>query len=211
VFWRKTYDRGSALAVAEKARSRGRTRKAVRWYLKVLQHEPNDHQTNARVAPLLARVGRAQEARSCFDKAADGFLAAGFAPKAIAVWSVAAQNFPEHVEYWERIANQQVIGGRKQDAVLTLMSGRGRLRKKRQRPLAMLLLRQALALDPMHVDATLDLADLLRKDGARAEARRLLGASLGYVRARAMRRRVRFALFRIEPSFRGAVDWALAR
>lgn len=211
MFWRKTYDRGSALAVAEKARSRGRTRKAVRWYMKVLQNEPNDHQTNARVAPLLAKLGRWEESRTSFDKAAEGFLAAGFAPKAIAVWSVAAQNFPEHTEYWERIANQQVIAGRKQDAVLTLMEGRSRLRKKRQRPFAMLLLRQALALDPMHVEATLDLADLLRRDGARGEARRLLGALLGYVRARAVRRKVRFALFRIEPSFRGAVDWALAR
>lgn len=211
MFWRKTYDRGAALAVAEKARSRGRTRKAVRFYLKVLQHEPNDHQTNARVAPLLARLGRWEESRSCFDKAAEGFLAQGFAPKAIAVWSVAAQHFPEHVEYWERIANQQVIGGRKQDAVVTLMSGRARLRKKRQRPLAMLLLRQALALDPTHVDATLDLASLLRKDDARAEARRLLTTMLGYVRSRAVRRRVRFALFRVEPSFRAVIDWALAR
>ena len=211
MFWRKTYDRGHALAVAEKARARGSTRKAVRWYLKVLEHQPNDHQTNARVAPLLARLGRWEEARSSFDRAADGFLSAGFAPKAIAVWSVAAQNFPEHVEYWERIANQQVLGGRKQDAVVTLIGGRKRLRKKRQRPLAMVLLRQALTLDPMHVEATLDLADLLRKDGARAEARRILSAALGFVRARPARRKVRFALFRIEPSFRGALDWALAR
>src|SRR2546426_9394837 len=43
VFWRRSYDRGKTLAAAEKARSRGRVRKAVRCYLKVLEHDPADH------------------------------------------------------------------------------------------------------------------------------------------------------------------------
>jgi len=211
VFWRKNYDRSTALAVADKARQRGSIRKAVRWYMKVLKNDPGDLQTNSKVAPLLARLGRWDESRQSFDKAAKGFLEAGFAPKAIAVWTVAAQTFPEQVEYWERIANEQVMRGKKQDAVQALLQGCSQLRKKRQRPLAMLLLRQVLTLDPIHIPATLDLADLLRKDGARGEARRLLGAILAYARARTLRRKVRFALFRIEPSFRGALDWALAR
>ena len=211
MFWSKPYDRGTALATAEKARARGSTRKAVKWYLKVLKNEPRDLQTSAKVAPLLAKLGRWDESKQSFENAAQGFLAQGFAPKAIAVWTVAAQTFPEHVEYWERIANQLVMGGKRQDAVLQLLNGRARLRKKRQRPYAILLLRQVLALDGTHVPATLDLADLLRRDGARSEARRLLGAILAYARARKLRRQVRFAMFRLEPSFRGALDWALAR
>ena len=75
----------------------------------------------------------------------------------------------------------------------------------------MLLLRQVLALDGCHVPATLDDADLLRRDGSKSEARRLLGTILAYARARALRRRVRFAMFRLEPSLRGAMDWAFAR
>jgi Flp pilus assembly protein TadD len=211
VFWTKAYDRNVALATAEQAKARGRVRKAVRWFRKVLDHQPNDLQVRAKIAPLLARLGRWDEARTNFDKSAEGFLAAGFASKAIAVWTVAAENFPEHVEYWERIANEQVMRGRRQDAVLALMQGRAQLRKKGQRPLATLLLRQVLALDGVHLEATLDLADLLRRDGVCHEARRLVEGLLSVVVRRSERRRVRFALFRLEPSFRGALNWACAR
>jgi tetratricopeptide (TPR) repeat protein len=211
MFWSRPYDRARALAIAEKARSRGRLRKAVRWYLKVLAQDPGDLQTNAKVAPLLARLRRWTEAQQRFDAAASGFLAAGFSAKAIAVWTVAAHTFPEAVEYRERIADQLVMAGRRQDAILSLLEGRSHLRKRRQRPLAILLLQQVYTLDPGHVSATLDLADLLRREGSRSEARRLLANILAHARVRDLRRRVRFALFRLEPSWRGAVDWALAR
>src|SRR5262249_28670002 len=140
VFWRKTYDRTKTLDSAEKARSRGRVKKAIRGYLTVLEHEPADHVVRSKVAPLLARVGRWDEARKNFDQAADGYLKVGFAPKAIAVWTVAAQTFPEQVQYWERIASEQVKRGKRQDAVLALLEGRSMLPKKRQRPLAVMLL-----------------------------------------------------------------------
>src|SRR5438128_4953139 len=193
MFWSRPYDRGTALATAEKARQRGKVRKAVKWYLKELKNEPADLQTNAKVAPLLARLGRGDESRQRFESAAQGFLAAGFEPKAIAVWTVAAQTFPEHVEYWERIANQQVIRGKRQDAVHALLEGRKQLRKKRQRPLAQLLLRQVLALEGAHLEATLDLADLLRREGVRLEARKLLSGVLSVAAGKHQRRKVRFA------------------
>jgi tetratricopeptide (TPR) repeat protein len=211
VFWSKPYERNTALAVAEKAKARGSVRKAVRWFRKVIDHDPQDFQTRAKIAPLLARLRRRDEAKTHFDVAAAGFLTQGFAPKAIAVWTVAAHTFPEHVEYWERIANEQVRLGKRQDAVLSLMEGRAQLRKKRQRPLAQLLLRQVLALEGTHLVATLDLADLLRRDGVREEARRLLAVVLGVAAGPSQRRRVRLAQFRLEPTFRGAWNWALAR
>ncbi len=212
MFWAKTYDRSKTLAAAEKARSRGRVRKAVRCYLKVLEHAPDDHVVRSKVAPLLARAKRWDESRQNFDKAANGYLDAGFVPKAIAVWTVAAQTFPEQVDYWERIANEQVKRGKRQDAVLALLQGRSMLSRKRQRPLAVLLLRQVLELEPGHLDATLDLADLLRRDGLRDEAKRLLAGLLVRIgKVRSLRRRVRFAQFRIEPSLRAALDWVFAR
>jgi tetratricopeptide (TPR) repeat protein len=212
VFWAKAYDRSKTLAAAEKARSRGRVRKAVRCYLKVLEHAPDDHVVRSKVAPLLARAKRWDESRQNFDKAASGYLDAGFVPKAIAVWTVAAQTFPEQVDYWERIANEQVKRGKRQDAVLALLQGRSMLRRKRQRPLAVMLLRQTLELEPGHVDATLDLCDLLRRDGNGDEAKRLLAGLLVRIgKVRSLRRRVRFAQFRLDPSLRTALDWIFAR
>lgn len=212
VFWKSKYERARVLAAADQARSRGRVRAAVKGYMQVLEHEPEDHPVRAKVAPLLASLGKWEQSIRSFDQAAQGFLDKGFAPKAIAVWSVAAETFPERVEYWERIANEQVKRGRRQDAVVALLQGRTQLRRAKQRPLAVLLLRQVLELEPGHVEATLDLADLLRREGTRDEARRLLAQLLvrtGQIRV--LRRRVRLAQFRIEPSVRGALDWALAR
>jgi len=212
VLWKKKYDRAREVADADKARARGRVRRAVKGYLKVLEHEPEDHPVRAKVAPLLAALGKWEQSIQSFDKAAQGFLEKGFAPKAIAVWTVAAETFPERVEYWERIANEQVKRGRRQDAVVVLLEGRTQLRRKRQRPLAVMLLRQVLELEPGHVEATLDLADLLRREGTRDEARRLLAQLLVRIgQTRRMRRRVRLAQFRVEPSLRGALDWAFAR
>ena len=211
MFWTKPYDRGTAIATADKARARGRVRKAVRWYRKVLAENDADHAVHARLAPLLAKLKRWDDARKSFDKAAAGFLAAGFAPKAIAIWTVAAQTFPEQVEYWERIANQQVMLGKRADAILALLQGRSMLTKKRHRPLAALLLRQALELQPGHIEASLDLADLLRRDGIRDEAKRLLNSLLIRVGKGRMRRRIRYAQLKLEPSLRGALNWAFAR
>jgi tetratricopeptide (TPR) repeat protein len=211
MFWRKPYDRAKTVAAADVAKARGRVRKAVKLYLKVLSNG-DDAAVRAKVAPLLAKLGKEKDAREHFDKAAEMFLAAGFRPKGIAVWTVAAQTFPELVEYWERIANEHVKAGKRQDAVQALLLGRSQLRKKRQRPLAVLLLRQVLELQPGHVEATFDLADLLRREGTKDEAKWLLDQLLVRIgRARPARRRVRAALFRVEPSFRGALDWALAR
>ena len=211
MFWSKPYNRSTALDTAEKAKARGRIRKAVKWYRKVLEKEPTDPGVHFKVAPLLARLRKDTDSRASFDMAADGFLAQGFSPKAIAVWTLAAQTFPEHVQYWERIANEQVIRGKRADAVLALLSGRRQLKKKRQRHLAATLLRQVLELEPGNVGATLDLAGLLRLDGSREEAKGLLKSALLRVGRGPLRRKVRFAQFRLEPTFRGALDWALAR
>ena len=199
------------LALADKARAGGRLRKAAHWYEKVLAEAPDDVQVHSRLAPLLARLRRHDDARKSFDKASQGFLAAGFAPKAIALWTVAAQTYPEQVEYWERIANEQVKHGKKADAVLALLQGRAQLRKRKQRPLAALLLRQVLEVQPGHIEAALDLAEILRLDGVRDEAKRLLASLLTRVGKGRMRRRVRLAQLRLDPSFRGAIDWAFAR
>jgi tetratricopeptide (TPR) repeat protein len=211
MFWRKPYDREQALAIAEKARARGSVRKAVKWYRKVLEKEPGDAQIQAKIAPLLAVLGKGVESRAAFDMAADGFLAKGFSPKAIAVWMLAAQTFPEDVKYWERIAGEHSINGRAADAAAALLQGRAHMRRKKQRPLAVRLLRQVLEFAPSHIEATLDLADLLRRDGIKDEAKRLLYGALLRVGRGRLRRRVRMMQFRVQPSFRGALDWAFAR
>ena len=211
MFWRKkTYDRSAILDAADKARGRGRVRKAIAGYSQILAQDPNDHQVHARIAPLLARKKNWHESRRSFDAAGVGFLKAGFADKAIAIWKVAAKTFPEDVEYWERVANEQVKRGRKADAVQSLLEGREQLTKKVQRPLAMTLLRQVLTLDAFHFDATLDLAKLLAAEGQRRDAEKLLREMRMWVKGRNLRR-LRAAQFRLSPSWRSLMDWILGK
>ena len=82
--WKKVYDRATVLDQADGARGRGSVRKAIRGYKTILQHDPSDHHVHARVAPLLARTRKWDEARKSFDAAGEGFLKQGFADKAIA-------------------------------------------------------------------------------------------------------------------------------
>src|SRR5438105_922771 len=151
-----------------------------------------------------------QRARIDVHAPAAGYLKQGFADKAIAIWRVAAQTFPEDVEYWERVANELVKRGRKADGVKTLLEGRAQLRSKRQRPLAMMLLRQVITLDAFHVDANLDLARLLAADGQKREAEKLLRDLRVWVKGRNVRR-LRAAQFRLSPSWGFLTDWILGR
>lgn len=211
MWWRsKPYDRSARLTSADEAREKGQWRKAVRNYLEVLAHEPDDAATHARVAPLLAKLGRDGEARASFDRAGDTFMARGFAVKAVAVWSLAAQSFPADVFYWRRIAEEQVLRGHTADAVATLRTGRASLKGRRLRPLAIQLLHRVLELQPAHVEVTLDLANLLRIEGLADEALRLVRGLARLVRGSTLRR-VRLSEFRLAPSYRVAVAWLFAR
>ena len=65
MFWRKkAYDRSAVLDAADKARGRGRVRKAIAGYSQILAQDPNDHQVHARIAPLLASEERRDARRA---------------------------------------------------------------------------------------------------------------------------------------------------
>ena len=210
--WKKVYDRATVLDKADRARGRGSVRKAIRGYTTILTHDPADHQVHARVAPLFAKTRRWDDARKSFDAAGQGFLKQGFADKAIAVWTAAAQHFPEDVEYWERIANENLRRGRRADAVNALLQGRSQFRGRRQRATAIMLLRQVLAVEAFHFEGTIDLCSLISKEGpaGKAEAERLLRCLERWVTHRALRRKLRLAQLRLAPSFQRAVAWATA-
>ena len=69
---------------------------------------------------------------------------------------------------------------------------------------------KALVLQPLHFEATLDLAKLLVKESGREEAKKLL-RDLRVHTSGPNLRRLRAAQFWISPSPRFAVDWMLAR
>lgn len=206
---RKPYDRRDSLTAAATARGKGHTARAIAEYEKVLEHEPENAMILAKLAELLAKTKRGEEARARFGEAALVYEQEGFNDKAIAVLSNAAVYFPADAALWENVARLERYRGRPRDAVRALLAGTQHVRSPRRRPDAIRLLRQVLQIDADHLEATIDLARLLGKEGDRDEARRLLESLAGRSSNPALSR-VRRALFFLSPTPGAAWRWLRA-
>jgi Tfp pilus assembly protein PilF len=90
------------------------------------------------------------------------------------------------------------------------VDGARTLARAGRREAAVALLRRALDLEPLHVEAVLAIAPLLASSGGRAEARALV-ARLEAATRGARLARVRWAAFRLRPTPRALWRWARAR
>jgi tetratricopeptide (TPR) repeat protein len=204
LFGRKTPPtRSELIAQADKARAKGRVKKAIAGYRKALALEPGDAMVHGKLAPLLARTQQNDEALKSFRAAAQAHLDKGFADKAVAVYTQAADTLPLEPTLWQHLAQLQVTRGRRADAVKVLLRGRGHFRRKSGRSHAITLLKEALALDAELFAPKLDLARLLARNGARAEALALLDPLARTLKGRPLRQ-VRWTLMRVAP---GAGAW----
>ena len=182
----------SILAKAEDARRRGRVRKAIAGYRRALAEDPSDATIHARLAPLLARKGRLEEALASFLAAARSETERGFFDKAIGLYQGAVRYLPHEPELWTQMAELHVKRERFADAIAVAMQAAEQLRPAQAVP----LLRRAHELDAYHVEVTIALARALRKSGGRREARELLEA----LAVLADGKSVRAALFRAHPT-----------
>lgn len=205
---RKVYDRESCLEAAAREQSKGRIRKAAAHYLRALEADPEDHFVHAKVAPLLARMQRFEEAWESFRIAASRYFATGFSQKAIGIYSQAAKFMPRNPEVWEAMAYVYVQQGKKADAVATLYKGHAFFTRGPSRDRAVPMLRRAFALDPWNPEVTLALAHLLKKADP-VEALGLLEGLSMRVKGRELRH-VRSAMFRTQPGFTMAWRWLKA-
>jgi predicted Zn-dependent protease len=202
-FWTRTkpvYDRSSTYEAAEKARSRGRVRKAIAEYQKILAVDPSDPQVNARLAPLLVKVKRHGEAATAFETSAAAFIEKGFSDKALAVYVHAADHFPLDDRLWLRISELAVARGRKADGVKALQKGAAQLvRRRTHLARGIVLLERAMQLEPAHPEVTIGLARALRRDGRKREGLAQLDALAAQLAGPA-RKRVLLARFWLSPN-----------
>lgn len=203
------YDRARLLSAAGRARSKGRRRKAISLYRKVLRFEPNNHILRKRVACLLAQVGRLSEAHENYRLVTAGLSGRGFDTHAIGVYREALEFMPREPDLWSGLAELQAKQDHVRDAVETLRTGGRRFRSRRRRPDAIALLEQAHAMDPRHVDTAIDLARLLGKTNDRPRASRVLWEAVPGARGPALRR-LRMRQFLLSPAPATAWRWLQA-
>lgn len=209
LFRKKPRTRAEIVAAADRSRARGRLKRAAAGYREALAADPDDSSVNLKLAPVLARLGDAEESARCFRRAAEKHLAAGFTDRAAAVCVAASGVLPLDAGLRLEVARLNLLRGRKADAVGALLGGARALARARRRPAAASLLRRALEILPDHLEVGLALAPILAAEGAPEEARAILASLEATARGRALRR-VRWVAFRLRPSPAALWRWAAA-
>ena len=203
------YDRKWLLAEAEKARVRGRRRRAISFYRRILAAEPHDPHLHARVAPLLAATGKRFDAWQSYRQAAQVHLKNKGREEALALYREATKTLPMRIEAWQWVAKLELGRGRGDCALNALLEGRAKLRSRRYRAEAIALLREARSIEPWRIDIVLDLVRLLRRSGQSPEAQWILTQIAEKLDGRDLRI-VRGAQWRIEPSLKNSWNWLRA-
>ena len=206
---RLDYDRKWLLAEAEKARVRGRRRRAISFYRRILAAEPHDPNLHARVAPLLAATGKRFDAWQSYRQAATTHLKNKSREEALALYREATKVLPMQIEAWRWLAKLELKRERSEAAISALLEGRSKFRSRRRRPEAIALLREARRINAWRIDIVLDLARLLRRSRQSPEAQWILGQLAERLSGRDLRI-VRGALWRIEPSLKHSWYWLRA-
>ena len=187
------------MAKASRARSRGRKKKAIAIYRKLLAGTPDDIDIHARLAPLLAARKQKTEAARSFNLAAQSYIGKGLDVKAIAVYKQAVRYYPTETGLWLNIARLQVGRHHKAEAFTTLLKGSSHCRKPALRAKESKLLKAALSISPWQPYATIALAKNMLKSSKKEEAMALLRGLEKRTKGKHLRR-ARWAIFRAQAS-----------
>ena len=203
------YDRKRILADAERARARGRTRRAVRFYRQILAAEPHDPELNAKIAPLLAKRGATFDAWQAYERAARALIQGNQAKHALDLYRNATRLLPREREAWLAVARLERSAGRSAQALEALLEGRRHQKGRSRRPEAIWLLREARAIEPWNGEVVLDLARVLAKNGQKDEAIWVLEGLTGRQKGAELRP-TRALQFRLDPTVGNLWRWMRA-
>jgi tetratricopeptide (TPR) repeat protein len=192
----RIFDRKQLLSEAQRARARGRIKRAIGLYQYTLASEPDSVEIATRLAPLLAFDGRSFEAWRHFRNAGRALLRQGRREWALAIFRDATRCLPQEFEAWRISAELERKLGRRELAFETLLEGRNQFRLALQRDQAIALLELAREVEPWDVDVVVDLSQLLARTGQVTRALDLL-EELALHSEADDKRRVRTAQWRI--------------
>ena len=205
----RAYDRRRVLEKAGRARQRGKYKKAIELYEKVLADEPQNFDIHRKLGPLYAEIRQREESLNHFGRAVRELTARGFPDKAVGLCREAVGYYPTDPRIWEAIADLHLNRQRRADAFAALIEGRAHMRGRKLRGAAIRLLKRACVIEPEAVDPQIDLAKLLARSRQLHAACALLDRLAGRTQG-AKRRAVLGARFRIAPSPGSFIRWARA-
>lgn len=203
------YDRRSILAAAATAQGKGKSKKALAEYQKVLAMEPDNPTLLMKAAVLFAETRQPKEAWGSFSRAAELFRKDGFVEKWSSAWTQAVMYFPRSADAWLALAEAKAERGVPADAAASLLAGSRNFKRRKDRDARVRLLQEAFRLTAYGFDVTLEYAAALVGAGERKEAVELL-EKLAERTTGVKHRKVRGRLFRLSPTPAAAWRWARA-
>jgi tetratricopeptide (TPR) repeat protein len=167
-------ERRRLLDEANKARARGRNRRAIQIYRHVHGQEPDDEEIMLRLAELLAAEGQRFEAWNLFRAAGKSHMRARRFDQCLALFREATRCLPFEFDVWRITAELERKLGREEEAQLTLLEGRRRFRSRFDRAQAIALLEMVRQVEPWDFAVVMDLARLYAQSDQRLQALVLL-------------------------------------
>lgn len=165
-----SYDRSAILRKAEQHRSRGRVKKAIREYEKVLAVDPQDTEVHTKITPLYIRAGRKDQAKASLRRVIAWYETQGFAEKAMAMLRLALtldrRDLAAHLHLADLYLGKALTG----DALTLLEGARRTFRRKRFLSEAIAVEGKILSFAPDDFRAQVSLVRLLRRAGRGREA-----------------------------------------
>jgi tetratricopeptide (TPR) repeat protein len=164
-----SYDRGEILSKAEKYRSQGRLRKAIREYEKILSVDRRDIDVHMKIAPLYIRVGRKEQAKDSLRQSASWYEKKGFLEKAIATLRLALTVDRYNLSAYLHLTEIYLSKDHLSDARNVLGAARKAFRGKKYREEALAVEERILNLAPDDFPTQVSLVRLLWRTGKRRE------------------------------------------
>ena len=169
-----SYDRSEVLRRAETFRIRGRVKRAIREYEKVLEVDPQDLDVHTKIAPLYIRVRRSDEAKSSLRRVIASYEKQGFVDKTIAVLRLTLTLDRQDLGVHLRLTELYLDKGVKGDALRLLESARKTFRRKRFLNEAIVVEEKILSFAPENFRAQVSLVRHLWRAGRKRDARERL-------------------------------------
>lgn len=164
-----SYDRDEILRTAEKHRSRGRFRKAIREYEKILSVDRGDIDVHMKIAPLYIRAGRKEQAKNSLHLVISWYEKRGFVEKAIAMLRLTLTVDRRNLRAYLHLAALYLGKNHAGDARNVLNAARKAFRGKMYRKEALSVEKEILRIAPDDFPTQVSLVRLLGKTGKRQE------------------------------------------
>lgn len=200
---KSSYDQGEIFGKAEKYRSQGRIRKAIREYEKILSVDRRDIEVHMKIAPLYIRVGRKEQAKDSLRQVSSWYEKKGFLDKAIATLRLFLTVDRRNLAAYLHLADLYLSKDHLSDARNVLGAARKAFRGKGYRAEALAVEEKILSLAPDDFPTQVSLVRLLWRAGKRREMiERLRSMEVQWARRGNNKnwRKTRRLLFRHAPS-----------